>query len=70
MERTMLDVRYAIGAMFSILGVILVVYGLACEERIYAVHSLGINVNLGWGGVLLGLGLILLAMAYRGRRRG
>ena len=59
------DIRYPIGAMFSILGVILAVFGLVSERRIYESHSLGINVNLGWGCVLLAFGLLMLALAYR-----
>ena len=31
----------------------------------YEVHSLGVNVNLGWGCVLLVFGLLMLALAYR-----
>jgi len=35
----------------------------------YEVHSLGVNVNLGWGCVLLVFDLLMLALAYRARRR-
>ena len=63
------DIRYPIGAMFSVLGVILAVFGLVSGRRMYEVHSLGINVNLGWGCVLLAFGLLMLALAYRSRRR-
>jgi hypothetical protein len=61
------DIRYAIGAMFSILGVILAIFGLAAGHQIYETHSLGINVNLYWGCVLLVFGLLMLALAYRAR---
>ena len=63
------DIRYPIGAMFSILGVILAVFGLVSGRRIYEVHSLGINVNFGWGCVLLAFGLFMLLLACRARRR-
>jgi len=62
-----LDVRWAIGGMFSILGAILVVYGLVSSPAIYE-RSLGINVNLWWGLVLLVFGLVMLAYAYRAYR--
>lgn len=62
-----LDVRFPIGGMFTIFGVILAVYGLASDPAIYA-RSLGINVNLWWGLVLLAFGLVMLGLAYRAYR--
>jgi hypothetical protein len=43
-----LDVRIPLGWLFTILGAILVVYGLISDPAIYA-RSLGENVNLHWG---------------------
>ncbi len=63
-----LDVRWAIGGMFTILGTILAVYGVLSNQAIYE-RSLGINVNLWWGLVLLVFGLAMLAFAYRSMRR-
>ena len=65
---TRLDLRLPIGGMFSIFGVILVVYGLVSDDAIYQ-RSLGINVNLWWGSVLLMFGLAMLGLAYRAYRR-
>ena len=59
-----LDVRFPIGGMFSIIGVILTIYGIASNPAIYE-KSLGINVNLWWGLVLLVFGLVMLVFAYR-----
>jgi hypothetical protein len=64
-----LDVRLPIGLMFSTFGVLLTVFGLFSDHRIYVEHSLGINVNLGWGVVLLLFGATMLAFALRARRR-
>jgi hypothetical protein len=64
-----LDVRFPIGLMFSIFGLLLVVFGLVSDPRIYQQHSLGINVNLGWGVALLLFGAIMLALAVQARRR-
>ena len=64
-----LDVRFPIGGMFSIIGAILVVYGLVSDDAIYQ-RSLGINVNLWWGLVLLAFGLVMLGLAIRARRAG
>ena len=61
-----LDLRLPIGLMFSLFGAMLSVYGLASERTIYD-RSLGINVNLWWGLVLLAFGLVMLALAQRGR---
>ena len=62
-----LDVRLPIGMMFTLLGAILVVFGLVSDRAIYA-RSLGINVNLWWGLVLLAFGVVMLAFALRSRR--
>lgn len=65
----MFDIRYPIGGMFTILGAILVVFGLVSDPEIYQVHSLGVNVNLVWGCVLLAFGVFMLALARRAQRR-
>jgi hypothetical protein len=62
-----LDLRLPIGLMFSIIGVLLVLFGLVSDEAIYQ-RSLGINVNLWWGLVLLAFGLVMLWLVMRGRR--
>lgn len=62
-----LDVRWAIGGMFTITGALLVIYGFFSDPAIYE-KSLGVNVNLWWGLVLLVFGLLMLFFAYRGSR--
>jgi hypothetical protein len=61
-----LDLRLPIGLMFSLFGAMLVVYGVLSDSAIY-VRSLGINVNLWWGLVLLAFGLVMLAFSRRAR---
>jgi len=63
-----LDVRFPIGGMFSILGALLTLYGITSDQAIYA-RSLGINVNLWWGLVLLAFGLVMLGLAVKAARR-
>ncbi len=63
-----LDVRFPIGGMFSIVGALLVIYGVLSDPAVYA-KSLGINVNLWWGLVLLVFGAVMLGFAYRAYRR-
>ena len=63
-----LDLRLPIGLMFTIIGLLLSVFGMISDTGIYT-RSLGINVNLWWGLVLLVFGLIMLGLALRARRR-
>jgi hypothetical protein len=63
-----LDLRFPIGLMFTIDGVLLTLFGLMSDQAIYA-RSLGIDVNLWWGLVLLAFGLVMLAFAIRASRR-
>jgi len=63
-----LDLRLPIGLMFSIIGFLLVVFGLVSDTAIYE-RSLGVNVNLWWGVVLVVFGLTMLGLAMRGGRK-
>jgi hypothetical protein len=61
-----LDIRLPIGMMFTVIGALLSGYGLVADRTIFD-RSLGINVDLIWGGVLLVFGL---AFVIAGRRAG
>ena len=63
-----LDLRLPIGLMFGAFGVMLTLFGLVSDRSIYQ-RSLGINVNLWWGLVLLAFGLVMLFYGIRGERR-
>jgi hypothetical protein len=65
-----LDLRWPIGLMFSLIGALLVFYGLVTNgnTEMYA-RSLGLNVNLVWGLVLLVFGGAMLTLAWRGGRK-
>ena len=63
-----LDIRMPIGALFSIFGVILAAYGFLSDPAIYQ-RSLGLNVNLIWGSVMLVTGAILLYFSSRAGAR-
>jgi hypothetical protein len=58
------DLRLAIGLMFSIFGIILTVFGLFSNPEIYQ-RSLGININLWWGLVMLVFGAVMLFLGLR-----
>jgi hypothetical protein len=60
-----LDIRIPIGMMFTILGALLGGYGLVADRAIFD-RSLGINVDLIWGGVLLLFGLAFVIAGKRG----
>jgi hypothetical protein len=62
-----LDIRLPIGLMFSLIGVLLTLFGLFGDRAIYQ-RSLGINVNLWWGIVMLIFGLAMLVLGRRGNR--
>jgi hypothetical protein len=60
-----LDIRWPIGYMFLLLGIVLAAYGLLGDHAIYA-QSLGVNVNLIWGAVLGAFGIVMLLLARNG----
>jgi hypothetical protein len=64
-----LDIRLPIGMMFTLLGALLAVYGLATNADPMYQASLGLNINLIWGGVLFLFGAVMLLFALRARFR-
>ena len=65
-----LDLRIPLGLMFTLVGLILTVFGLKTngDTTLYAA-SLGINANLWWGLVLLVFGLTMLILGRLGQKR-
>jgi protein-S-isoprenylcysteine O-methyltransferase Ste14 len=64
------DIRLPIGSLFTALGALLVLFGLFTRHSpIYREHSLGLNINFGWGIILLIFGLLMIFFATRSRRR-
>ena len=65
-----LDIRWPIGIMFTLIGGLLTLFGLATNSKADLYEgSLGININLIWGIVLLAFGLWMLIMAIRGGKK-
>ena len=61
-----LDIRAPIGGLFSLLGLMLTVYGLvASGSGGPSDLSSGTNANLWWGLVMLVFGVVMLLMARR-----
>lgn len=63
-----IDIRLPIGILFTLLGLILGLYGVFGDPARYQ-QSLGVNVNFYWGMVLFAFGLIMLLLGRRGKRR-
>lgn len=64
----MIDIRLPIGGLFAVLGTVLIVFGAVGDPAKYA-QSLGVNVNLYWGMVMLIFGLVMLGLGRRGSRK-
>ncbi len=65
-----LDIRWPIGLMFTLVGFMLVIYGVitGSKTELYE-RSLNLNVNLYWGLLLLVFGGWMLIMAWRGGKQ-
>jgi hypothetical protein len=59
-----LDIRWPIGLMFTLIGVLLTAFGLVKKAESI---SLDININLIWGLVLLVFGVGMLLGAIKGK---
>jgi hypothetical protein len=59
-----LDIRIPLGVMFTTLGLLLTGFGFVSDPAIYQ-RSLGIDVNLWWGLVLLVFGALMLWLGWR-----
>jgi membrane protein implicated in regulation of membrane protease activity len=65
-----LDIRLPIGGLFTVLGILVGGYGLVTTaDAAHYAPSLGININLWWGLVMLGFGVLMLAAASHTRRK-
>jgi hypothetical protein len=60
-----LDIRWPIGLMFTLIGMLLTAFGAIKSADSM---SLGININLVWGLVLLAFGVFMLLGAISGKK--
>ena len=61
------DLRFPIGVMFSFYGIVLAGYGIfSNNDTAMYERSLGININLVWGLVMLAFGAMMLLLCWRG----
>ena len=64
-----LDLRIPMGLLFTLVGLILTVFGLSTSGSAIYARSLGINANLDWGIVLLIFGSTMYILGRRGQKR-
>lgn len=63
------DLRFPIGILFSAYGAILTVFGAISNGSEIYKKSLGDNINLQWGILLLVFGVLMLGLALRARKK-
>lgn len=61
-----LDIRWPIGLLFLAIGALVAAYGFFSSDQEH-LRSLGINLNLWWGLVMLAFGLWMTLGAYRSK---
>ncbi|MEP6730044.1 MAG: hypothetical protein ABJE10_05380 [bacterium] len=64
-----LDVRVPIGALFSLLGVMLTVYGYLEPASSGPAFTKGGQINMWWGLVMLVFGVLMLLVARPAREK-
>lgn len=65
----MVDIRIPIGLMFTIIGVLISIFGVFTVSNTEMYHkSLGINVNIIMGLLMLVFGLVMLYFARRKKK--
>jgi multisubunit Na+/H+ antiporter MnhG subunit len=64
----MVDIRIPIGLMFTILGLLISVFGLLTMSDEMYNRSLNINVNLIMGVLMLLFGLVMLFLAWKKKK--
>lgn len=62
-----MDIRFPIGFMFTLTGLIITVWGLISGPEIYR-KSLGININLWTGLAMLVFGILFLVFGFAAHR--
>jgi hypothetical protein len=63
-----LDIRWPIGIIFTLYGLILIVFGALADPAIFA-RSLGVNIDLWWGAAMLVFGLFMGWLALKAARQ-
>ena len=65
-----LDIRWPIGLMFSLIGLLLTGFGVInSSSSIIKIAGQDVNINLVWGIVLLVFGVLMVFFAFRGGKK-
>jgi multisubunit Na+/H+ antiporter MnhG subunit len=64
-----LDLRIPMGIMFTLVGAILTLQGIVTRGSDIYDRSVGVNINLDWGIIMLVFGLLMFLLGRRGQRR-
>jgi hypothetical protein len=65
-----LDIRWPIGLMFSLIGLLLTGFGaIHSSSSMTKIAGQDVNINLIWGIVLLVFGVLMVFFAYRGGKK-
>jgi hypothetical protein len=64
-----LDVRVPIGALFTLIGLLLTVYGFLEPTAVTGAFTKGGQINMWWGLVMLVFGVFMLLLARPSRSR-
>ena len=62
-----LDIRVPLGLIFFILGAIMALYGILTRNSMIYHGSMGVNLNLVWGSVMLLIGIVFFVAGWRNR---
>ncbi len=60
-----LDIRIPIGGLFSLVGLLVLIYGVTTRGDAMYARSLDINVNIWWGVVMTVFGGLMLGFGLR-----
>jgi len=64
-----LDIKIPIGLLFTIFGLLLAIYGVAtANDAGFYAKSLGSNVNLWTGIIMLVFGILMLLLAWKTKK--
>lgn len=64
-----LDLRIPMGLMFMIVGGIMSLFGFFTRGSVIYERSVGMNINLIWGLVMLGFGLLMFLLGRANDKR-
>jgi membrane-bound ClpP family serine protease len=64
-----LDLRVPMGLLFSIVGVIMTIFGFFTRGSVIYERSAGMNINLVWGLVMLVFGLTMFLLGRASDKR-